>query len=123
MIGPRSPSFAVPALLALLLAAHAHAQQEAHFFAPRLYPIGGIPADMALVDLNGDTRLDVVATNFNQGTISVLLATENGEFESLPDALAASSPIRIPAWSTSAGRRATWPRKRPLIPRNTQEPR
>jgi hypothetical protein len=92
----RSRSLRLPAaaVLALLLAAHAHAQQTPRFHSSRLYPIGGVPADMALVDLNGDSRLDVVATNFNQGTISVLLGTANG-FEPLADMPAATSPTQI----------------------------
>jgi len=48
------------------------------FGAPADYRAGTGPTSVALSDLNGDARLDIVFVNFNSGTVTVLLATGAG---------------------------------------------
>lgn len=60
-------------LLGGLALASLPAAQAQGGFATTLYPLGNNPAGVALGDLNGDGRLDLVAANQADGTLSVLL--------------------------------------------------
>jgi hypothetical protein len=43
------------------------------FQAPQTFTVGGVPAWVAVADLNGDGRPDIVTANYADGTVSVLL--------------------------------------------------
>ena len=83
------------AVLMLLPAPAADAQQAVRFVTPQVFPTGGVPADIAIDDFNGDTHLDVVVTNYDQATITVLLGDGAGNFETLPDMEAVLSPTQL----------------------------
>jgi hypothetical protein len=77
-----------------LVAANAAAQTPS-FRLPGSFPVGGTPFDLLIRDLNGDDHLDFVSTNFNGGTISVLLGTGTGDFTALEDIPASAAPIKV----------------------------
>jgi hypothetical protein len=55
-------------------------------FAPRVaYSTGSYPVHASLADLNGDQALDVIAVNFNTGSISVRAGMGNGTFANHAD--------------------------------------
>lgn len=55
--------------------------------------VGTSPFGTALVDLNGDGHLDIVASNYGSGTISVLLSGPNGTLGTPTDYAVGSHPI------------------------------
>lgn len=57
-----------------------------------VYPTGGGPKSVALGDVNGDLKLDLVTANFSDGTVSVLLGMGNGAFSDKHDYPAGASP-------------------------------
>ncbi|MGZ4998302.1 MAG: FG-GAP repeat domain-containing protein [Methylobacter sp.] len=44
-------------------------------------PVGDSPSSVAEGDFNGDQKRDLVVTNFNDNTVSVLLSNGNGDFQ------------------------------------------
>jgi len=64
-----------------------------------VYPIGGDPRDqysprsIALGDVNSDGRLDMVASNYAPGTVSVLLGKGDGTFAVKQDYPVGGSPV------------------------------
>ncbi|MGH7787555.1 MAG: FG-GAP repeat domain-containing protein [Candidatus Binatia bacterium] len=85
------------ALLALLLAGAAPAQQEVRFRTHSAFPIGGVPADLVLGHFNDDEELDVVVANYGDGTISVLLGSGTGDFTVLDPQPASGAPTQMAA--------------------------
>lgn len=59
------------------------------------HPVGGQPADVAVADLNDDGALDLVVTNFNVGTTSILLGDGSGDFIPNGDFPSAMAPTQI----------------------------
>src|SRR5688572_23556390 len=57
------------------------------------YPAGASPQDVAAADVNGDGRLDLVATNYSASTVSVLLGNANGTFQSPLTSPAGTGPL------------------------------
>jgi FG-GAP-like repeat len=61
------------------------------------YSVGKDPRAVALIDVNGDARLDIVTANAGSRDVSVLLGGQEGDFNRGP-----SSPTLIePAWMTT----------------------
>ena len=56
---------------------------------------GDGPRSLALGDLNGDGKLDVVTANYDSSTVSVLLGTGNGTFAAKVDYATGSSPEAV----------------------------
>ena len=50
------------------------------FGAPVVFPVGDEPIKVAIGDLNGDGKLDLVVTNFRSNSVSILLGTGSGGF-------------------------------------------
>ncbi|CAF4300655.1 unnamed protein product, partial [Rotaria magnacalcarata] len=50
------------------------------FTGPTTYSIGANPESLKLVDVNGDGKPDIIASNYGSNTASVLLNTGNGAF-------------------------------------------
>ena len=58
------------------------AQAQTPLFAPVVtYPVGNTPRNLAVADVNGDGKLDVLTANENSSTIGVLLGNGNGTFQ------------------------------------------
>jgi uncharacterized protein (TIGR03437 family) len=69
-------------ILALVTATIAHAQ-----FSPALgspFAVGSAPRSVAVADINGDGKPDLVAANFNGNNITVLLGNGSGGFTAAP---------------------------------------
>ncbi|HSQ01148.1 MAG TPA: FG-GAP-like repeat-containing protein [Candidatus Dormibacteraeota bacterium] len=81
--------------VALLFAGVARAQQTVDFLEPLSFPIGGMPYDLLVLDLDGNGTLDLLTTNFDAGTISVLLGDGHGDFLPLDDQIASSAPSQV----------------------------
>src|SRR4029079_17954400 len=89
----RSARWLIVALL--LLTGAARAQETIDFLEPRTFPIGGMPDDLLVVDVDGDGELDLLTTNFDFATISVLLGDGTGDFVPLDDQSASSAPSQV----------------------------
>lgn len=61
-------------------AAVMHGHGDGTFDMPSLFEVGNFPASIAIGDLNGDGRPDLVVANQYYGAMSVLLATGPGTF-------------------------------------------
>src|SRR5215217_3831276 len=59
------------------------------------YPAGANPQDVVAADVNGDGRLDLVATNYSASTVSVLLGNANGTFQSPLTSSAGNGPLSV----------------------------
>lgn len=71
----------------LALAAGAHPQSSKALFQPAPgspYQVGKQPAAVALGDVNGDGKLDVLAANSGSNSVSVLLGDGRGRFREAP---------------------------------------
>jgi hypothetical protein len=62
---------------------------------PRDYAVGFQPRSVAVRDFNGDQKLDLVVTNENSGTVSVLLGDGAGSFPLRTDLPVGSSPYWV----------------------------
>src|SRR5258706_5120883 len=84
-------------LLAVGLIATAPRAVAAPFFAaPFLsFDSGGSPYSVAVADLNGDARLDLVLANPNTNAVSVLLGRNDGTFNPKSDYAAGTSPQSV----------------------------
>jgi hypothetical protein len=61
------------------------------------YDIGGEPTSLTAADLNGDGKLDLVATNAAGSNVSVLLGNGNGTFQTPVSYAVGASPISVRA--------------------------
>ena len=59
------------------------------------YPLGAGPLSVALADVNGDKKLDLIAVNRGDKTASVLLGNGDGTFQSALTYPAGTSPISV----------------------------
>jgi hypothetical protein len=57
--------------------------------------VSGAPSSVAVGDLNGDGKLDLVVANFDAGKISVLLGQGNGKFATPVDYLVGKQPAFV----------------------------
>src|SRR6266568_4518891 len=62
--------------------------------APNL-TVGNGPAGVAVADLNGDGKPDLVAPNFDDNTLSVLLGNGDGTFQAAQNYLVDSAPVFV----------------------------
>ena len=59
------------------------------------YPTGNNPAGIAVADVNGDHRPDLAVANFNDNTVSILLANSDGTFAPKMDFATGASPAAL----------------------------
>ncbi|HEV2294745.1 MAG TPA: Calx-beta domain-containing protein [Tepidisphaeraceae bacterium] len=59
------------------------------------YPTGASPQDVVSGDVNGDGRLDLVTTNYDADTVSVLLGNANGTFAAPLTSATGSGPHSV----------------------------
>ena len=59
------------------------------------YTTGSLPEGIALGDVNGDGKADIVTANYNTNTVSVFLNNGNGTFATKVDYTTGSSPVGI----------------------------
>jgi hypothetical protein len=59
------------------------------------YALGKGPISMALADVNGDKKLDLIAVNRDDGTVMVLLGNGDGTFQDGIAYAAGSSPVAV----------------------------
>src|SRR5271165_6917777 len=59
------------------------------------YPLGMGPLSVALADVNGDKKLDLIAVNRGDKTVSVLLGNGDGTFQSALTYPAGNSPVSV----------------------------
>ena len=71
------------------------------FASPAIYPVGAGPGSVAIADLNSDGSVDLLTSNFNSGSISLLLNTGNGPFQYQGDLGAGSIPVSVSAADVS----------------------
>jgi hypothetical protein len=69
------------AALALGVVARSASTPAPSFAAPREYPTGDDPQQVAIGDLDGDGKRDLATANFENGTVSVLINRGDGSFE------------------------------------------
>jgi len=81
-------------LIVATLALTANAQQG-HFFTAPTYPVGATPEAVAVADLNGDGKIDLVTANYGDGTVSVLLGNGDGTFHPAVSYAAGINPVSI----------------------------
>jgi hypothetical protein len=67
------------------------------FPAYRTYAAGDSPSSVAVTDVNGDGRRDLVTTNSGTNTVSVLLGNGDGAFQPARNYYAGSSPFAVTA--------------------------
>jgi hypothetical protein len=79
--------------LLALLAGNALAQS--YVFNAASFATGHNPQAVANADLNGDGRLDLVVTNFDDSTVSVLLGTPAGTYSARVDYATGPNPIAV----------------------------
>jgi hypothetical protein len=60
-----------------------------------IYPVGRKPSAVAVADLNGDARLDVVTANTSDNNVSVLLANTTGAFAGQVTYAVGTSPVYV----------------------------
>jgi len=66
------------------------------FRAAMTYSSGGVNSDsVAVADLNGDGKPDIVVANLNSGTVAVLLGNGNGTFQQAVTYSAGGSPLTV----------------------------
>src|SRR6266567_700175 len=68
------------------------------FQAPRTFPVGIHPAQVAVGDFNGDGKPDLVVSNVDSNTISVLVGNGDGTFQA-----AQSLPVGLNPWYFALG--------------------
>ena len=83
------------AVLAPAGAARTAAGPALSFAAAKHYPIGHDPCSMAIGELNGDGKPDLVTANCGSTTVSVLLNRGDGAFEAKRDYAAGHRPDRV----------------------------
>jgi hypothetical protein len=76
-----------------LTAISGHAQS--YLYERANYPTGNNPAGIAVADFNGDHRPDLAVTNFNDNTVSILLANADGTFAPKMDLATGASPAAL----------------------------
>ena len=59
------------------------------------YPLGAGPLSVALADVNGDKKLDLIAVNRGDKSVSVLLGNGDGTFQSALTYAAGNSPVSV----------------------------
>src|SRR3990170_7285000 len=59
------------------------------------FSVGNHPADVALGDVNGDVKSDIVTVNYNGKNISVLLGDGKGNFTPVKNSLALDSTAHL----------------------------
>jgi hypothetical protein len=82
-------------LLMIVAASSLSAAQVISFNSPKDYVVGLSPHALQVGDLNLDGNLDIVVTNDEASTISVLLGNGGGGFQASSDFAAGSTPVAI----------------------------
>ncbi len=73
------------------------------------YAVGDTPYAITVGDFNGDGKLDIATTNYNDGTVSVLLGNGDGTFQTQMTYAVGNGPAAITSGDFNGGRQNwTW---------------
>jgi hypothetical protein len=87
--------FTCIALLTVAATAFAQFPSPISFGPPQTYTVGDYPRSVATGDFNGDSKLDLVVTNYTDSTISILLGNGDGTFQAPVNYAVGSDPISV----------------------------
>src|SRR5207253_1043747 len=68
---------------------------EGTFQAQRRFPVGSSPESVAIADVNGDGRLDIVTSNRTSNDVSVLLGNGDGTFQTQKRFIVGTNPESV----------------------------
>ncbi|MGC1490089.1 MAG: VCBS repeat-containing protein, partial [Candidatus Acidiferrum sp.] len=85
-------SYSIPFVLALVPAAVTNTQ---YVFNRADFPTGNQPSGIAVADVNDDGRPDLIVTNRNDGTVSIMLGKPDGTFAAKMDIPTAPAPTNL----------------------------
>jgi FG-GAP-like repeat/Abnormal spindle-like microcephaly-assoc'd, ASPM-SPD-2-Hydin len=80
---------------AVLLAQSAPSPATQYFFNQASFPTGQVPYGVAIADMNGDGRADLVIANSNGPSVSILLGQTDGTFASKTDFPLQDPPLAL----------------------------
>ena len=82
-------------LFGMVVTVGANALAQTYVFNTAVLATGNNPQAVVNADVNGDGRLDLVVANFNDNTVSVLLANSDGSFQPRVDYATGVNPIAV----------------------------
>lgn len=103
-------TFCILALMAGLFGSGSvSATSPQYFYKNGYFPATTGPSGMAIAEVNGDGREDLIVSNTNDNSVSVLLGQMDGTFGSKTDFAARTAPENVKEILTSTGRWDTLP--------------
>src|SRR5207244_5158839 len=70
-------------------------QGDSTFLAGLSYAVGYVPRSLAVADLNGDSKLDLVAADLYDNSVSILLGNGDGTFQAAASYVSGVVPLSV----------------------------